>query len=1513
MAGLYVPIRGDYTEFQKDIKRLQGIARTSAQELSDIFSNAFSKGDASRGLSQIGMALKKLGAAASTVGAQFKPAIAEISEFAQKCGVSANQVERLVTQMGYAARERQMISSLRTLQRQAGLTESALAQLARHRNLFAESGSIASEGLGVRTVAKIKADIKEAEAAFKQFQVTANLTGESTQRQFEAMTAKVRQFSMELMTANQREAFLRREQYDSLVSQAGRGRTSFAQFEARNTARNAVNAFQELNGRLPRPSEIRQIAQACGASAAQIRRMRDELDHSSNAFKALIGYAQVWLTFGFAHTAADFVKTAMQLENVEVAFKAIYGTSDMAEKKLEYIKQVSNELGLSFMDTAEGAKKLFAAAQGTPVEKEANMVFKAFSNMSAAMKLTGDETKGVFLAISQMISKGKVSAEELRQQLAERMPGAVNLFASSIGVSTQELDKMLQQGGVTLEHFLQFARAVNERYAAGAAQASHTLQAELARIGNTWAYFQKDMTDTGKLAGWARSFNEVFKGMTSAIVKFSDEISNLMTATFAAWIASSLTPGGKLNSVFASLAVTLKAARASMDGFAASTTTAVTRMGMLGKAAKSLMSNPLIAGLLTAGTVFGIEKLLEGSEDKNAFDQSGESLRDIIASRAKAAAADKQSQFTPEETRKLLLEDTEKQFRQFDLGMDSLGLDVTKELSKKRDIAENGLFSSEKDVENVNRLSEAYSFATSRLREMQQASQQAFDSKQPEGFLKVQKDIAVTWGDVEKRLRDADATDEMVKKFEAAFKAMDATAGTAFDNISKHLATFAADSTSAAKTLGLEMDKATSKMFEKLEKASQSSAIGKAAKEVENFQKVAQMLGDSPLAQTFDASTAACGQFANEITTLIGKVGNAEKVSEQYWMQLIQTSEGYRAGTVAGEEFEKAQNQVDAQTKELTDWQGRLATAIFQTASAAGGTDAQFNVMTEALRAAERAGVITEETLLAVLQRVNEIRGAAAAAMAEMADASVYSAADVAFLGANTAKNFKDKNKELWITNKQLTYDSQGKAMPSREALGYQYDREQAAQAIRDSLKPPKKGGKKGGGGSKRVDNTAEKYNSAYEGFRKEIAKLQGEVDKVTLDKKFADMDKALKGSKHNIKELKTEYFEAFNANKVQELRKEIMQLTGDEQALADLEMAEKMKAFNAEMEGIAKAAKELGREVPEDLEKFKDAYEKALATNSREQELQRIVGLAGDFIISEKSRKDLYEAQNELIEIQYEKLKKIHPEIAEADAAMKRLKNEVENNNNVIAGMELGFKRWQKSAGNMAENMADTVENAFKGMEDAFVNFVQTGKLNFTDLANSIIADLTRMTVRASMSGIWDLIGQGLGALAGAFSSSAITGNGMSFAGTGASESASLGLMRHGHALGDVFTGLHGFSNQIVSRPTLFSYSSQLTKFAKGGVMGEAGPEAVMPLMRTASGHLGVRTEGNGQAPVVVNIVNNTGQEAKQESKMDGDGTRSIEVTIGDMAASQMLKSGSSLNKAVRTFTGQSQQVVRR
>ena len=77
--------------------------------------------------------------------------------------------------------------------------------------------------------------------------------------------------------------------------------------------------------------------------------------------------------------------------------------------------------------------------------------------------------------------------------------------------------------------------------------------------------------------------------------------------------------------------------------------------------------------------------------------------------------------------------------------------------------------------------------------------------------------------------------------------------------------------------------------------------------------------------------------------------------------------------------------------------------------------------------------------------------------------------------------------------------------------------------------------------------------------------------------------------------------------------------------------------------------------------------------------------------------------------------------------------------------------------------------------------------------------------------------------------------------------------------------SGLSAYSNSIVSAPTLF-------KFATGtGLMGEAGPEAVVPLTKMPSGDLGVKTSGSSTPPnITVNIHNNTGGEIKSTPKLD-------------------------------------------
>jgi lambda family phage tail tape measure protein len=182
----------------------------------------------------------------------------------------------------------------------------------------------------------------------------------------------------------------------------------------------------------------------------------------------------------------------------------------------------------------------------------------------------------------------------------------------------------------------------------------------------------------------------------------------------------------------------------------------------------------------------------------------------------------------------------------------------------------------------------------------------------------------------------------------------------------------------------------------------------------------------------------------------------------------------------------------------------------------------------------------------------------------------------------------------------------------------------------------------------------------------------------------------------------------------------------------------------------------------------------------------------------------------------------------------------------NWSAGASSAWQNYLESARDVAGQTKSLFSNAFSSMEDAIVNFAMTGKASFGDFAKSIIADMARIATRQASSAL-------LGSLVGA-ATSYFTGSGTaaSAGSTQAGYSGDLsGFTPVASAKGNVFDtpSLSAYSNSVVSSPTIFP-------FAKGaGLMGEAGPEAIMPLTRTAGGHLGVRALSGGSSGSNISI----------------------------------------------------------
>ena len=168
-------------------------------------------------------------------------------------------------------------------------------------------------------------------------------------------------------------------------------------------------------------------------------------------------------------------------------------------------------------------------------------------------------------------------------------------------------------------------------------------------------------------------------------------------------------------------------------------------------------------------------------------------------------------------------------------------------------------------------------------------------------------------------------------------------------------------------------------------------------------------------------------------------------------------------------------------------------------------------------------------------------------------------------------------------------------------------------------------------------------------------------------------------------------------------------------------------------------------------------------------------------------------------------------------------------------------IKSYYDSISNLGADVGSAVVNTLQGLGDQLANFVATGKLNFTDLANSIIKDMIRIATQQA------IVKPLLGVLGSIFP-------GAPAAGVANGTLAPTDIFKYvNNATGGVYAenGIQPFARGgIVDKPTLFP-------FAKGtGLMGEAGPEAIIPLRRGRDGNLGVASGGGGGATsVVVNV----------------------------------------------------------
>jgi lambda family phage tail tape measure protein len=268
----------------------------------------------------------------------------------------------------------------------------------------------------------------------------------------------------------------------------------------------------------------------------------------------------------------------------------------------------------------------------------------------------------------------------------------------------------------------------------------------------------------------------------------------------------------------------------------------------------------------------------------------------------------------------------------------------------------------------------------------------------------------------------------------------------------------------------------------------------------------------------------------------------------------------------------------------------------------------------------------------------------------------------------------------------------------------------------------------------------------------------------------------------------------------------------------------------------LTAAFKGYGSQVMDSLEKNKE-LEKTLIN------IQEKAGM----ITKEKAEELRFEQEIAALRQQFKGEGSTASLVTALEAAIAKLKEAREESKTVGGKIKESLQSAYESATDLGTNLAGVAVNGVNGIADAFAELALTGKASFADLTRSILADLTKIFMRMAIFEFLNF--------------------------------AFPGLKLKTNAVGNVYAqnGIQKFAmGGVVNKPTIFP-------FANGtGLMGEAGPEAIMPLQRAANGKLGVIASGGGSTSVVVNV------DASGNASVQGDQAQAKQLGVAVSAAVQ-------------------------
>jgi tape measure domain-containing protein len=268
------------------------------------------------------------------------------------------------------------------------------------------------------------------------------------------------------------------------------------------------------------------------ADTSQIQSGLRRLDRDLNRTTDRIGQASQRLR-NFGRNATLFLTTPLlgfqvagtlataEMEGLNATLTSVLKNLDTGKditqavaEEMQFMKDMAQELGVSLKSIQRPYVKYLAASKDSL--EDTRKVAKSFIAMGAALNIPAFLMEKVIRAIEQMQSKGQIMSEDLKQQLGDTLPGAIKLFAKSIGVGTDELIEMMRLGQVSSEELVKVADTINKDYKDAIELGAKSTRAQLNRMSTGFFLLRASVGKAG---------NEVF-GITDKLERFGKWLGN---------------------------------------------------------------------------------------------------------------------------------------------------------------------------------------------------------------------------------------------------------------------------------------------------------------------------------------------------------------------------------------------------------------------------------------------------------------------------------------------------------------------------------------------------------------------------------------------------------------------------------------------------------------------------------------------------------------------------------------------------------------------------------------------------------------------------------------------------------------------------------------------------------------------------------------------------------------------------------------------------------------------------